>query len=42
MTICNSVKHDEIVYEKIYCPLCEAISRIYILEETIADMESNQ
>lgn len=37
MEICNSRKHDEIVYDGRYCPLCEKIEE---LEEANAKLSS--
>lgn len=39
MNICDSRKHDEIVYEGRSCPLCVAVDRIEELENELADLQ---
>lgn len=49
MTVCNSHRHEEVVYEGRTCPLCEVIdirdnleARIGELEQEVADAQRQE
>ena len=42
MNICETNKHEEIVYEGRKCPLCDAVAKIESLESEIQGMAEAQ